>query len=105
MPRRGGTRFSSPSGASTRNAILCASGLIVLFSSGQDRGGLPLGEKKDTGEMEHSSPSIPSRGLLCRAEGPEHDGRQRAGVGFLWDCRNDAGMLYEGLTSALRPGQ
>ena len=27
------------------------------------------------------------------------------GGGFLWDCWNDAGMLYEGLTTALRPGQ
>lgn len=33
----------------------------------------------------------------------EQGGRQ--GGGFLWDCRNDAGMLYEGLTNVLRSGQ
>lgn len=85
---------------STWNAILCASGLIVLFSSGQDRGNC-YGEKGywRNGAFESVDPEP---GLLS-TEGPSRT--EGNGGGFLWDCRNDAGMLYEGLTSALRLGQ
>lgn len=53
-------------------------------------------EKKDSVEMEHRSRSWVGS-LVDEGEGN--------GGGFLWDCWNDAGMLYEGLTTALRPGQ
>ena len=89
--------------ASTRNAILCASGLIALFSSGQDRGDCHSERKRIPAKWSIRVRRSRVPGLLCLAEGPRHDVTER--VGFLWDCRNDAGMLYEGLTSALRPGQ
>lgn len=53
-------------------------------------------EKKDSVEMEHRS---------RRWVGSLVDEGEGNGGGFLWDCWNDAGMLYEGLTTALRPGQ
>lgn len=83
-----------------RNAILWATSLIVLFSSGQGTGNC-YGEKGYcwNGTFE----SVDSEPGLSPVEGPSRTGS--SGGGFLWDCRNDGGMLYEGLTSALQSGQ
>lgn len=60
-----------------RNAILCATGLIALFSSGEDRGNC-RGEKgyRWNGALECVDP-VP--GLLS-TEGPGQDGRERGWI-------------------------
>lgn len=91
MPRRGGTRFSSPSGASTRNAILCASGLIVLFSSGQDRGDCHSERKRIPAKW-----SIRVRrsraGVFCAGR---RDWSTTEGNGRGWDSCGIAGTTLE----------
>lgn len=94
---KGFTRYPS----TMWNAILCVEGLIVRFSSGQSRGKWQE-RKRIRAKWSIRDPSIPGQ-VFCRRGG--YQPRSVAAARFLWDRRNDAGMFYEGVTGALRPGQ